>query len=109
MNYSTQTIWLIIVCLALGTFGLRFVFIGLVGDREMPAWLLRHLRYTAVAVMPGLIAPLVLWPAATGGQPDPARLSAAGAALAVGILTKNVIGAIVSGIVTLYAVQYLLT
>lgn len=109
MNYTTPTIWLIIACLALGTFGLRFVFIGLVGNREMPPWLLRHLRYTAVAVMPGLIAPLVLWPAATGGQPDPARLSAAAVALVVGVLTKNVIGAIVGGIATLYIVQYLLT
>ena len=109
MNYSDTTIWIIIACLAVGTFGLRFAFLGFVGDRPMPPWLLRHLRYTAVAVMPGLIAPLILWPAATDGEPDPARLSAAAVALAIGVLTKNVIGAIVGGIATLYIVQFLLT
>jgi branched-subunit amino acid transport protein len=108
MTYSDGQIWLIILCLAVGTFSLRFVFLGLVGEKQMPPWLLRHLRYTAVAVMPGLIAPLVLWPAATDGQTDPARLAAAAVALAVGVITKSVIFSIISGIGTLYAVQFLL-
>lgn len=106
MTYSDTTIWIIITCMAIGTFGLRFVFLGLVGDKPMPPWLLRHLRYTAVAVMPGLIAPLVLWPAATDGQTDPARLAAATVALTVGIFTKNVILSIVTGIATLYLIQF---
>lgn len=83
------TLWTVIVALGVGSFALRFVFLGLVGDRAMPPWLLRHLRYTAVAVMPALVAPLVLWPGATGGQTDPLRLAAALATLAVGTLTRN--------------------
>ncbi|MGR3455837.1 AzlD domain-containing protein, partial [Pseudooceanicola sp.] len=74
-------LWLVIAGLAVGSFGLRFVFLGLVGNRPMPEWLLRHLRYTAVSILPALVAPLVLWPAATGGEPDPARLGATFAAL----------------------------
>ena len=68
------TLWIVIIGLGLGSFFLRFVFTGIVGNRHMPPWLLRHLRYTAVAVLPALVAPQVLWPKATGGDPDPARL-----------------------------------
>ena len=62
-----STLWTVIISLGLGSFALRFVFLGVVGNRPLPDWLLRHLRYTAVAVLPALIAPLVLWPPATGG------------------------------------------
>ncbi|WP_243614516.1 AzlD domain-containing protein [Shimia aestuarii] len=104
---DTATTWFIIFALGIGTFVLRFFFIGIIGDRELPAWVLRHLRYTAVAVLPGLVAPLVLWPAATDGQPDPARLAAALVTLTVGYLTKNVIYAILGGAATLYLGLYL--
>lgn len=102
------TLWIVILGLGLGSFFLRFVFTGLVGNRAMPAWLLRHLRYTAVAVLPALVAPQVLWPNATGGETDPARLAAAVVTLAVGVLTKSVFGAILSGAATLYGLLYLL-
>ncbi|GLQ27688.1 AzlD domain-containing protein [Sulfitobacter pacificus] len=102
------TLWIVIIGLGVGSFLLRFAFTGFVGDRQMPAWLLRHLRYTAVAVLPALVAPQVLWPSATGGEPDPARLAAAAAALAVGLITKNVLGAMMAGGVTLYGMLYLL-
>ncbi|MGC1504168.1 MAG: AzlD domain-containing protein [Sulfitobacter sp.] len=102
------TLWIVIIGLGVGSFLLRFAFTGFVGDRQMPAWLLRHLRYTAVAVLPALVAPQVLWPTATGGEPDPARLAAAAAALTVGLITKNVLGAMLAGGITLYGMLYLL-
>lgn len=102
------TLWIVIIGLGVGSFFLRFIFTGVVGDRAMPPWLLRHLRYTAVAVLPALVAPQVIWPPATGGDPDPARLGAAAVTLAVGLITKNVLAAMVSGAVTLYALLYLL-
>ncbi len=102
------TIWTIIVGLAVGSFALRFAFIGLVGDRPMPPWLLRHLRYTAVAIIPALIAPLVVWPTATEGQPDIPRMAAAAVALSVGVLTKNVLAAIFTGAATLCGLLFLL-
>jgi branched-subunit amino acid transport protein len=105
---ETQTLWAVILGLGLGSYLLRFAFIGLVGGRRMPEWLLRHLRYTAVAVLPALVAPLIVWPAATGGSPDPARLAAAAVTLAVGLATKNVFAAILSGALTLYALLHLL-
>ena len=101
-------LWIVIIGLGLGSFCLRFMFTGLVGDRAMPAWVLRHLRYTAVAVLPALVAPQVIWPAATGGALDAPRLAAAAATLSVGLITKNVLAAIVAGGVTLCGLLYLL-
>ena len=101
MNYSDGHIWLIILALGVGTFLIRFSFLGIVGDRKMPDWVLRHLRYTPVALIPGLVAPLVLWPPATGGETDPARLIAALAAVLVGYLTKSIIAGMIGGGVVL--------
>ena len=96
------TIWVVIAGLAVGSFLLRFAFLGLMGARQMPEWLLRHLRYTAVAILPALVAPLVAWPAATGGEPDPARLGATFVTLGVGIATRNVFAGLVTGAATLF-------
>lgn len=103
-----DTLWIIIFGLGIGSYMLRFTFIGLVGDRPMPDWLLRHLRYTAVALLPALVAPKVAWPDATDGTLDPARLSAAAVTLVVGLITKNVFAAIFSGAATLYGLLYLM-
>ena len=97
MTLPAGEIWLIIVALGIGTFLIRFSFLGIIGDRKMPDWVLRHLRYTPVALIPGLVAPLVAWPASTGGEPEPVRLAAAGVTLAVGYLTKSVIKAMLAG------------
>lgn len=107
-TFDPLTVWTIILAMGLGSFGLRFVFLGLVGDRPLPDWVLRHLRYTAVAILPALIAPLVLWPDATGGEFDPPRLAAAAATVVIGFLTKNVFAAIGAGAGTLYLLLYLL-
>ena len=105
---DATTMWIIIAGLAVGSFALRFVFIGFVGDRPMPSWLLRHLRYTAVAILPALIAPLVVWPSATEGQPDLPRMASAAVAVTVGLITKNVLAAIFTGAITLYGLLFLL-
>lgn len=101
---GTGVIWTVIVVLGLGTFLIRFSFLGMIGGRAMPEWVLRHLRYTAVGVLPGLVAPLVLWPQATGGEPDAARLMAALATLAVGLWSRSVLWAMAAGAAVLYAV-----
>ena len=97
MELSDGEIWTIIVALGVGTFLIRFSFLGLLGDRPLPPWILRLLRYTPVSLIPGLVAPLVIWPGATGGTPDPARLLAALATVAVGLVTRNVLAAIIGG------------
>lgn len=102
-------VWLIIGMMAIGTYLIRFSFVGFLGDRPLPPAVLRLLRYAPVAILPGMVAPLVLWPAATGGEPDPARLAAAAVAFAVGYIWKNVLAALIAGSVTLYSVLSLTT
>lgn len=104
---ETARIWLVIVVLGIGTFLIRFSFIGMVGSRQMPAWAMRLLRYVPVAVMPAIVAPLVVWPQATGGSPDPARMIAALAALTIAAWTRNVLGAIAGGMAILYLTLWL--
>lgn len=101
MTLTTPEIWLIVVALGIGTYLIRFSFLGLIGSRKMPDWVLRHLRYTPVAVLPGLVAPLVIFPSATDGQFDPARFAAAIATVAVSYFTKNLLAGVFAGAATL--------
>ena len=100
--------WTLTVLLGIGTFLIRFSFLGLLGGRSLPASFRLYLRYVGVAVFPALFTPLLLWPAATGGETDPIRLIAAAAAFVAG-LRISVIGAIVAGMGTLYALQFITT
>ncbi|MFQ6774243.1 AzlD domain-containing protein [Cereibacter sphaeroides] len=109
MIENSVQVWTVMIVLGLGTFLLRFSFLGLIGSRSLPLWALRLLRYTPVAVLPGLVAPLVLWPPATGGETDPARLAAAVATVALGLLTRNVFAAIFGGAAVLYLTPWLLS
>lgn len=99
---ETGTLWFIIFALGIGSFLLRFTFLGFVGDRPLPSWVLRHLRYTAVAILPALVAPLVAF-SGDNGSTDPTRLIAAAVTVAVGIWSKNVLAAIGSGAAVLFA------
>jgi branched-subunit amino acid transport protein len=100
------TLWIVIFALGAGSFLLRFTFLGFVGDRPLPNWLLRHLRYTAVAILPALVGPLVVYSGQDGGT-DPTRVLAAVATVGAGIVTKNVFAAIGAGAVTLFVLVYL--
>lgn len=98
---TDAALWTVIIGLATGSYALRFLFIGLVGDRPLPRWLLRLLRYTAVSILPALVTPLVLWPSANGGQTDPLKLGAALVVLGVGYVTRKVLPAIAAGALVL--------
>ncbi|OIQ30169.1 MAG: hypothetical protein BM562_10050 [Alphaproteobacteria bacterium MedPE-SWcel] len=107
-TFDTTTLWIVIAGLAIGSYALRFAFIGLVGNRAMPDWLMRHLRYTAVAVIPALVAPLVVWPAPTAGEPSLIHFTAAALTFGVATLTRNVLLAMASGACCLWGLMYLL-
>jgi branched-subunit amino acid transport protein len=100
--------WIVTLGLGVTTFLMRFSFLGMIGDRRLPGWAERMLRYVPVAVLPGLVAPLVVWPAATGGAPDAPRMLAAAVALAIGAATRSVLGAIFGGMAALYLALALL-
>jgi branched-subunit amino acid transport protein len=100
--------WTLTVLLGIGTFLIRFSFLGFLGRRDLPEWLLLHLRYVGVAVFPALVMPMLLWPAATGGQTEWARVIAGAAALVVG-MRVNVVGSIFAGMGTFYTLRYAAT
>ncbi len=105
---SDGTLWFIIFTLGIGSFLLRFSFLGMVGDRPLPAWALRYLRYTAVAIIPALVAPIVALSNEAGTGPELGRLIAAVVTISVGMLSRNVIFAIFAGAITLGASVYLI-
>ncbi|MEM9969858.1 MAG: AzlD domain-containing protein [Pseudomonadota bacterium] len=104
MNLSAADIWLVILFLGIGTFAIRFSFLGLVGDRKMPDWVLRHLRYTPVAVLPGLVAPLVIWSEAAGGI-DFERILAALVTVAMAWWRKNLLWGFFAGFAVFLVLQ----
>ena len=99
---SPGVIWLVIALLGVGTFAIRFSFLALADGRALPEWALRLLRYVPTSVLPALVAPMVVWPQATGGELDPARLAAAITALVVGAIWRNVLAAIGAGLLVLF-------
>ena len=75
----------------------------LAGGRAFPTWAMRLLRYVPVTVLPALAAPMAMWPRALEGETDPARIAGAAVTIAVGILTRSLLGAIVAGLATFLA------
>lgn len=107
-GYSDFEVWLVILGLAVGTYAIRYSFLGMVGDRALPPLLARLLRYTAVAVLPALVAPMVVAPAATGGVFDPPRFIAAVLALVIGFWWRNALLTIGAGMGSLFLLRWLL-
>ncbi len=103
MSYSNAEIWTIIGLMAIGTFLIRFSFLGLIGDRPMPPVVLKLLRFTPVAVLPGMVAPLALFPDATGGQTEPVRLLAIIVVLGVSWWRRSALWGIFAGALVFYA------
>ena len=100
MIWSEAAVWWLIAGLGLGTYAIRFSFLGLVGDRELPPWALRLLRYTAVAVLPGIVAPALL---NAGGGIDPLHVGAVAAAVAAGAATRSAMWGMGAGMAALVA------
>lgn len=96
-SYTDGNFWGVIIALAIGCFLMRFSFLGMVGNRPMPEWLLRHLRYTGVAILPTIAVPLSVWPVSTGGTFSAPHLAVACVALAIGTLTRNVLATMAAG------------
>lgn len=105
---SDTAFWLLTASLAIGTFLIRFSFLGILGRKTLPDWLLLHLKYVGVAVFPALVTPLLLWPEANGGAFDPARLVAALVAFAVAYRI-SMVWAIFAGMGTLYTLDFFLS
>jgi len=100
---------LTILIIGAGTYLFRLSFIGILGDRTVPAWAVPPLRYVAPAVLAAIVAPAVLL---SDGSIDvsPASNPEFLAAVLAGVVTwrlKNVIWALVVGMIALWILQWL--
>ena len=102
-------IWLTFIGLGLVTFLLRFSFMGLLGQRPLPAGLARLLPFVPLAVLTAITVPEVLLPAGWGWGWDTAtvlpRVLAAGVAISVAWLTGKVGLTLLLGMLALWLVQ----
>jgi branched-subunit amino acid transport protein len=99
------TFWITITAIGVGSFLLRFSFLGLIGDRPIPDWLLRHLRYSAVALLPAMVAPVTVWVGKPGTEIDYVQIVCAAITLAVGISIENTFAAIGAGLAAFLVAQ----
>lgn len=100
--------WIAIPLLAVGTFFLRYVMIGVLADRPLPPPLGRALHYVPAAVLPAIAAPLIAYDKTGALQSDPAKLIAIFAAVAIGGATRNLLWTIIGGMGALWAAQAML-
>jgi branched-subunit amino acid transport protein len=97
--------WLIVLGLGIGTFLIRYSFMGLFASREMPSWLAHGLKLIVPAIFAAIVATglfisagefggLALWP----------RYAAAVIAFAVALKTQgNILATVSVGMLALHA------
>lgn len=108
-NLSAFQSWAVVLGLALGTFLIRYSFIGLFADRDMPAWLDRALKlmvpaifaaivFSGVAIVGNEVVGLAHWP----------RYVAAVLALLAAVWTRgNMLVTLGVGMATLHGLPWL--
>ena len=108
-SLTTFESWTVVFGLAIGTFLIRYSFIGLFADRDMPAWLDRALRlmvpaifaaivFSSVAMVKGEVAGWAHWP----------RYAAALIGLTAALLTRgNMLVTLGVGMAALHGLPWL--
>jgi branched-subunit amino acid transport protein len=104
---SDLYVWSVIAGLALATYLIRFSFIGLLGGRGPSPFAARLLRYVPTAILPAIIAPMVVLDRQAGGLTAPHAWAAAAVALAIGATTRHMLGTIVGGMAAFHALRAL--
>jgi len=103
-----MTFWLTMIAIGIATFAIRFSFIYLFGQFEIPDSLRRALRFVPPAVLSAIVFPELLMP---GGifeiSLGNGRLLAGVLAALVAWRTKNVVLTILVGMAALYILQAL--
>lgn len=101
--------WLVVLGLALGTFLIRYSFIGLFAQRDLPPWLENALKlmvpaifaaivFTGVAMVGGKVGGLDQWP----------KYAAALVALVVALATRgHTLWTVIAGMASLHALPAL--
>ena len=103
---STLTLWLTILGAGVVTFGLRLSFVVLLGRVEVPAYLVKALRFVPAAVLTAVVIPLLFY---SNGSLDVSlgndRLLAGMVAALVAWRTKSVVFTLGAGMAALWTLQ----
>ena len=103
-----MNIWLVFLLGGLLTFGMRFIFIYLLGRFEVPEMMGRALRFVPPAVLSAIVVPELL---IRSGQIDVSwmnfRLLAGVAAVLVAWKTKNPLVTILGGMAVLLLLEFI--
>ncbi len=102
---SGPYVWTVILGLGLVTYLIRFSFLGLLGGRAPSPFAQRLLRYVPTAVIPAMVAPMAAFDRVAGGFSAPHAWAAALIALAVGALTRNLLGTVVAGMAAFHLLR----
>lgn len=107
---TMTTLWLTIAAIGIGTFVLRFSFIGLSGRLALPDAVTRALRFVPAAVLSAIILPAALRMPAGGLDVslDNPRLIACLIAAVTAWMTRSVLATLAIGMGTLWLLQALL-
>lgn len=110
MDVSTGYVWLLLVVLGIGTFGLRLSFIQLHGRLdEFPQWVDRGLTFVPASILAALVfSELFTLDGSIAGTVVDARLLAAGLAAVIAWRTGSVMATIAVGMGALWVSSLLL-
>ena len=104
-----MTLWLMLLIIGLVTYAIRLSCIGLLGQRDMPALLLKALRFVPLTVLPAIILPqLFLRNNTLALSLQNPRWMAGILAAIVAWRTRNVLLTIAVGMVALWVLQFVL-
>ena len=102
-----MNLWLVMIASGLATHLTRASFIVLLGRRQIPALLLRALRFVPPAVLSAIVFPELLMPSGVLHiSPMNVRLLAGLAAIVVAWRTRNIVLTIIVGMLALWALQF---
>jgi branched-subunit amino acid transport protein len=107
---SAEQVWLLMATAGIGTFAIRYSFVGLVSKSEVPRWATNLLRHVPAAALTALVVSSMGSHGAENTTGDgELRLYAALIAGLVAWRTKSMTATIISGMAGLWALKYIFT
>ena len=104
-----MALWLMMLVIGSVTYAIRLSCIGLLGQREMPALLLKALRFVPITVLPAIILPqLFLRNNTLALSIQNPRWMAGILAAIVAWRTRNVLLTIAAGMVALWVLEFVI-
>ena len=97
MMSSEAAIWTVIIGLGLASAIIRYSFLGILQGMEVPPRLKTALGFVPVTVIPAMAAPMVALQPRSEDWAEPHRMLAALAALGIGMVTRSMLAAVITG------------